>query len=416
MANMINILDVIRANASTEYQDRVPEATQAEITAVGAPILTYQSTQNEFLNALVNRIALSVIQNKTAKNPLAVLKKGSIPLGSDIQEIFTTMAEDVGFDGTGSKLLTKTTPDVKSLYHRINRKGQYPVTITKQQLQTAFTSYGELEKMLNSIITSMYSGDTYDEFILMKNLFSDAIVAGKVVTVAVPHIEEANAPKAFVKAVKNASSAFEFPSSAFNTYYDNRPDSDGGKPIITWTPNEDQVLVIRADILTEIDVEVLAQAFNMDKMSFLAQTLKIDSFGASTNTLAVLIDKSWVQVYENLFETSEFYNANGLFWNYWLNHWQTYSFSYFANAIAFVCDAESVTLSSTTLSFTTSATKTLTATLLPLDSVVSWRSDDTKIATVSSAGVVTPVSNGTCTISCINKDAISNCEVTVNIA
>jgi hypothetical protein len=89
------------------------------------------------------------------------LKKGTIPLGTDIQEIFTNMAKDQGFDGKGDKLLTKTTPDTKALYHRINRKGQYPVTITKQQLQTAFTSYGELEKMLGSIVTSMYSGDMF---------------------------------------------------------------------------------------------------------------------------------------------------------------------------------------------------------------------------------------------------------------
>jgi len=143
MANMKAILDTIRANASTEYQERVPLAEQTTIEAVGSPILTYQSTQNEFLNALVNRIALSIIQNKTAKNPLAVLKKGTIPLGSDIQEIFTNMAKDTGFDGLGDKLLTKTTPDTKALYHRINRKGQYPVTITKQQLQTAFTSNSE---------------------------------------------------------------------------------------------------------------------------------------------------------------------------------------------------------------------------------------------------------------------------------
>ena len=75
MANMQNILDVIRANASTEYRERVPLATQTSIAEVGAPILTYTSTQNEFLSALVNRIALTIIRNKTLKNPLAVLKK-----------------------------------------------------------------------------------------------------------------------------------------------------------------------------------------------------------------------------------------------------------------------------------------------------------------------------------------------------
>jgi hypothetical protein len=415
MANMKAILDTIRANATTEYQDRVPLAEQTTIEAVGAPILTYQSTQNEFLTALVNRIALSIIQNKTATNPLAILKKGTIPLGSDIQEIFTNMAKDTGFDGSGSKLLTKTTPDTKALYHRLNRKGQYPVTITKQQLQTAFTSYSELEKMLGSIVTAMYSGDNYDEFILMKNLFASAISDNKIVTASVPHVLDEATGKTFIKAVKNASSGFTFPSSAFNTYYANRPDSDQGEPITTWTPVEDQILIVRADVMNEIDVEVLASAFNMSKVEFLAKALKVDSFGKASNCLAVLCDRSWVQVYDNLFETSEFYNSQGLYWNYWLNHWQTYSYSLFANAVAFVCDDEAISLNVPTLSFTTNATQTLTATTTPADADVSWISTDETIATVVD-GVVTPVSNGSCVINAVNGDKVASCTVTVNIA
>lgn len=415
MANMQAILDVIRANASQEYQERVPLATQSTIEAVGSPIITYQSTQNEFLTALVNRIALTVIQNKTATNPLAVLKKGTIPLGSDIQEIFTNMAKDTGFDGTGSKLLTKTTPDTKAIYHRLNRKGQYPVTITKQQLQTAFTSYGELEKMLSSIVTAMYSGDNYDEFVLMKNLFADAITSKKIKTVATPHVDDEATGKSFIKAVKKASKAFTFPSSAFNVYYENRPDSDNGDPVTTWTPTDDQVLIIRADVMTDINIDVLASAFNMDKVSFMGHVLEVDSFGSASNCLAILCDRSWVQVYDNLFETSEFYNSQGLYWNYWLNHWQTYSFSLFANAIAFTCDDEAVELSDTALSFTTTATQTLTATKTPVDATITWITSDPTVATVA-GGVVTPVADGTCVISVVNGDAVDSCTVTVAIA
>jgi hypothetical protein len=414
MANMIAILDTIRANASAEYQERVPMAERTTIEAVGSPILTYQTVQNEFLHALIGRIALSIIQNKTAKNPLSVLKKGTIPLGSDIQEIFTNMAKDTGFDGKGDKLLTKTIPDVKTLYHRINRKGQYPITVTKQQLQTAFTSYGELEKMLGSIVTSMYSGDNYDEFILMKNLFANAITHDKIVKVSAPHVKDEATGKALIKAIKNASSAFTFPSTAFNKYYDNRPDSDSGDPITTWTPIEDQVLIIRADVMNDIDVDVLAAAFNMDKVSFLANTLKVDSFGSATNCLAILMDRSWVQVYDNLFETSEFYNSQGLYWNYWLNHWQTYSYSLFANAIAFMCDDEAITLNNANLTFTTTAPQTLTATTTPSGATVDWITSDTKIVTVSN-GVITPHENGSAIIFAVNGDKVASCNVTVNI-
>lgn len=414
MANMQNILDTIRANASTEYQERVPVATQTTIEAVGNPILTYQSTQNEFLNALINRIALAIIQNKTAKNPLAVLKKGSIPLGSDIQEIFTNMAKDTGFDGSGSKLLTKTTPDVKALFHRVNREGQYPVTITKPMLQRAFTSYAELEKMLNSIVTSMYSGDNYDEFVLMKELFAQTIKDDKIVKVGVPHVDDEVSAKAFVKAIKKASKAFTYPSSAFNKYFANKPNSDTGEPVTTWTPLEDQILLIRSDIMVDLDVDVLAKAFNMDKVSFLARTLEVDSFGSASNCVAILMDKNCPQVYDNLYEITEFYNAQGLYWNYWLNHWQTYGFSLFANAVAFMCDEEALTLSASTLTFTTTDTQTLTATTTPVDAVVTWISSDPSVATVAN-GVVTPVADGVAYITAINGDAFATCKVTVNL-
>lgn len=414
MADMQNILNVIQVNASQEYQARVPLATQTNITEVGAPILTYQSTQNEFLSALINRIALSIIRNKTLKNPLAILKKGTIPLGSDIQEIFTNMAKDQGFDGSGSKLLTKTTPDTKVLYQRMNRQGQYPVTISKQQLQTAFTSYAELEKLLNGIVTAMYSGDNYDEFILMKNIVADAITNEKVVTVSVDHITNEATAKGLIKAIKKTSKAFTFPSSSFNTYFANKPDSDTGDPVITWTPPEDQVLLIRADIMTDISIDVLAAAFNLDKVAFKSMVLEVDSFGSATNCYAMLIDRSWMQVYDNLFETTEFYNAQGLYWNYWLNHWQTYGYSLFANAVAFVCTSKTIEINKTSLKFTTTSTQTIVATTTPVDATVTWLSSNESVATVS-AGVVTPDENGTCVISAINGDAIANCPVTVNI-
>ena len=67
MANtetMVNVLNTIRANASPSYQERVPQATQDNITAVGNPLLEYNATMNEFLTSLVNRIGLVIVRNK----------------------------------------------------------------------------------------------------------------------------------------------------------------------------------------------------------------------------------------------------------------------------------------------------------------------------------------------------------------
>lgn len=324
MADMVSIVNGIRTAGSIEYQTRVPLATRTNIDTVAAPIMTYTTIQNEFLTTLLGKIAMQVIHMKTLKNPLAILKKGTIPLGIDIEEIYTNLATANVFDPTGATLLTVHKPDVRTAYHRRNRQDQFPVTISRQQLATAFTAWGKLEELTTSIINSMYSGDAYNEFVMMKNLVADAVIDGKITTAIVTSITDAATATAFVKAIRNACSYFTFPGSSFNKL-----------ALTTWCPREDQILLIRADAITNVDVDVLAVAFNMSKTDLLARMVEVDTFGAATNVYAVLVDKSWFQVWDNLNEMTEFYNGQGMLWNYYWNHWQTYSFSPFANAIAF---------------------------------------------------------------------------------
>lgn len=413
--NTINsLLNIVRAESSTEFQARVPEAVKQNITAVGNPILNRTDFMNEFVHNLVGRIALTIVRTRTFNNPLSILKKGKVILGADIQDIIGNVAVDQGFDGKGDKLLTKTAPDIKVIYHRRNRRSQYPGTISRAELTDAFVDYATFEKFLADIINRMYSGDNIDEFLLTKNTFASAITENNIVPVKVPHIEETGATKKLAKSIINAAKYFQFPSTKWNAYNLKRPASDTGRPLTTWCPLENQILIIRADIMTEIDVEELATAYNMDKVTFKTRVLEVDDFGGATNCYAILADESWVEVRDNLYETGDFYNAQGMYWNYWLNHWQTYSLSTFGNAVAFICDSEAISTDVTTLTFNTSATQTITPTTNPIDAEVSWVSTDEVIATVEN-GVVTPHRNGTCYICAINGDAIANVKVTVNI-
>lgn len=338
MADMITLMNTILANASSEYTSRVPEATQDNISNVANAILTYSPTTNEFLSTLINRIGLTMVRNLLIKNPLAVLKKGGMPLGDTIQEIFTNPATAASF-GDGSDLLTKVKPDTYSLYHKRNRQDVYTVTITPAELSAAFTSYGKLNEFLNSKVNSLYSGDSLDEYVLMKNLFADAVTNNKIpVFDLTTGIEADGGPAELVKALRKTSLLMKQPGGNFNKF----KDIQGAlvppvvtSDIITWTPLENQVILIRADVLAEIDIEVLAKAFNIGKTDFLAKLIEVDSFGSATDVYTIVCDESITQVYDNKFETAEFYNPKGLYWNYFLHHWQTLSLSYFANAAAY---------------------------------------------------------------------------------
>lgn len=338
MANMTAVLNAILANASESYQARVPQATQTNITEVGSAIMSYQATENEFLNALVNKIAMQIVHNKTFRNPLAVLKKGSIPLGRNIEEIYTNPATGTVFDPSGTDLLARSIPDTKTIYHSMNRQGKYKVTVSKSQLIQAFTSYAALEKLLNTIVNSIYSGDNMEEFLLMKELFASAITGKKLKTVEVSAVGDAETAKEFVKSIRTVSQAMQFPSSNYNTYYDINKDTDS-KPVVTWTPKENQVLILRNDVSVNVDVELLAQAFNVSYTDLQQRTLIVDGFGTNVNCGAVLCDEAFVQVYDNLQQMENFHNGEGLYDSYIWHHWQTYSLSLFANAMAFMFPA-----------------------------------------------------------------------------
>ena len=335
MANMVNVLNTILANASADYQSRVPMATQTNITEVGSAIMSFETTQNEFLKALVNKIAMVIVTNKTFKNPLSVLKKGSVPFGRNIEEIYTNPATGEQYDPSGANLLKKNTPDTKAIYHSLNRQDMYKVSITHAQLLQAFTSLNALEQLLNSIVNSIYSGDNYDEFLLMKQLFASAIEGGKIKTMDVAPIGDSETGKAFLKSIKLVGNGMTYPSSNFNSYADVN-ENEEEKPVITWTPIENQVLVIRNDVAVEIDVEQLAKAFNVSYTDLKQRTLLVDNFGTAEKCGAILCDESYVRVYDNLTQMKQFDNGEGLYTNYMYHHWQTYSVSLFANAMAFM--------------------------------------------------------------------------------
>ena len=124
-----------------------------------------------------------------------------------------------------------------------------------------------------------------------------------------------------------------------------------------------------ADFNASFDVEVLSAAFNMDKADFMGKLKLIDDFTTFDNdrfdvirancdmleevtdaelTLradvqAILVDREWFQVYDNLAQFDEKYVASGMYWNYFYHIWKTVSSSPFSNAIVFVDDGATTT-------------------------------------------------------------------------
>ena len=106
--------------------------------------------------------------------------------------------------------------------------------------------------------------------------------------------------------------------------------------------------MITADIEAELDVEVLASAFNMSKADFLGRVVVVDNFDVYNDdgTLnksgdaiqAVIFDRNFFKIKTQDNEMDEFYNPNNRTWTYYLNVNKMYNTSLFANAVALVTE------------------------------------------------------------------------------
>lgn len=330
---------------NTLYAKYVPEILPTtDIASWGAPILDMPEVANEFMSVLINRIAYTQIESKLFRNKLRVLEGSNIPLGYAGQEIYINPAKGRLFNVNDfAGLLAKYEADVKVQYTQLNSDLQYPVTITRSKLKTAFTSWGELEAFVNGITNSLYNGAYIDQYNMTKGLVACAFASNEVQyeVVSDPKGSEANA-KAFLTKAREIYLNMQEPTSDYNAW---AKVGGYGKEIITWTNPEDIVLLIRNDIGAYLDVNTLAEAFNIDRQLLLGNVIYVNDFTQRNNAgeviydgsgiIGMIADKNWFKIKEQEITMDEFYNANNRCWNMYLNVVKMYSYSLFANAVVF---------------------------------------------------------------------------------
>lgn len=334
MSFSIDILNKIRENASTEYQDRIPEATRDNIAAIGQAFETYTPLYNEFCSALLNRIGLTLLEQATFENPLKAFKMGQLTTGQDVQEIFVSMAQAEGmYDPQGKNPLGRRDPaEVRAIYHRMNRKDKYVMSIGDLDFRRNFTSESTLDAFISAQLNSIYTADEYDEWVLFKNLLATYTFEGKsYFEYEVPALTGSNnaeACKSFVKTLKKAVQDQTFMDTRFNAAGVKRKAAKGNF-----------VLLIHKDMLPEIDVEVLMGAFNADKANIKPEIIPVDDFGTLTNTYGLLVEKDFARIWDVVLHSEQIRNPDGLFTNTFYHHHQILSLSPFKNAVRFVAKA-----------------------------------------------------------------------------
>lgn len=411
--NAIKTFNTVRALSSKNFQEVVPKATATNIQALSNILLNdaYQPELNEFITNLINRIGLTIVRNKSFNNPLAMFKKGSVPLGTDIQDIYTNPAEEEEYEYSNeamAKLLTINDPDTHVAYYRRNRKGLYEKTVGLELLQGAFVSWDKFNQFVASITNSLYSGNYIDEFKYTKMLVDGAYDNNKVIVETVSAVSDESTAKALLKKCRALYNKMSKPSTRYNAY----SKFSGAKgEITTWTDPDRIVVITTADVMAEVDVDALASAFNIDKADFIGRVIVVDEFENSA-IQAVICDESWLQIYDSIFTMKTFENGRTLSWKYMLHAWQTYAICPFANAVCLATAQPNpaTAISVSDVSVNVDATADVSVTLTPADatSELTFISGDETVFTVSSTGVVTGVSAGTGTLTVTTDNGLSD--------
>ena len=346
LVTALNKMREMSVSEGSVYHQYIPVVTEdTSIAEFGQPILDENLTivRNEFIG-LLKRIVFTAVNTKLFKNPLAELEGDRIPLGYAGQDIHVNPAKARKFNVNDfAGLLQKYEAQVATQYLTVNMDLQYPVTITRAKLKDAFVSWGALEDFITGLINSLYNGAYIDAYKYTKALVTSAYAGNKAIIKVVDAPDSEADDKAFVKTIRELHTRFQLPSTSYNAWEKVNAGVEGAFPIVTWTDPSDIMVMIRADVEAEIDVEVLASAFNMSKADFLGRVIVVDDFDVydddgellqdGSKILGMVFDKSFFKIKTQDFEMDEFYNPNNRTWQYYLNVVKMYNYSAFANAV-----------------------------------------------------------------------------------
>ena len=309
----------------TEWEGLLPEVKNTNIQEFGKVMMQYQPIMNRFMNQLVNVWALQKIDKMYFTSPFSFAKRGMLEYGETIESVWVKIAAAHSFcsDTDPWAMLKQEKPDIAVAFMNRNREEFFKKTVNREMLRSAFYSEQGLGNFVDRVIDSMYTGNEVSEMLYAMGAIASAIDNGFIKMVHVTDPVDEQSAKDFLTTMRVVSNNLLFPSENYNA-----------AGVLNTTARENQRVFItpKADAVTS--VQALAYAFHMDEAQILGRITVIPEIPNHPEIVAIVADDEWLNIYDQLFETSEFYNSEKLYWNYWLHVWQIYFTSPFHNAVA----------------------------------------------------------------------------------
>ena len=352
----------------------------------------YPTAKNDFINTLTNKISRTTIHSKTYHNRFESLKQGEIPTGFSIEMLFVNKAQRRGIKGHWTEgastpeadLIRKTTPQVSALYITRNVAEKFKTSIEETFFRECFTSVGGMNMLVQAIYGSIITAiNHFEEKMTMNTLFRavDGVTyegvnfkGGSGASAnfqKMKGIEVANydtKPQELVQKIRETVADMSYLSNEYNI-----------ANVETFSDPNELILITTPKVEANLDVNVLAHAFNMSHAELKTNTIlykELDVRGvggtytqyvegtddgrggitqptgdhgiASTvsslensalpsgkQPLAILIHKDFLQIWDKYKKAGAFYNPEGDYTNAFERRVYLAATCLFENAVLF---------------------------------------------------------------------------------
>ena len=423
-------------------QELIVQEDLSNIVDIGTAVFN-NNWRDNYVKAMINRIGREVFVDRTYEGYAPKVIRDAWEYGSIMAKtrckIFDAKANP-SWNLTAGQTVNQfefNPPTVYEKFYNTKVAWQIDCSFTDVQLRESFTSAQAMNRFYSMIENRIAQSMTiYIDSLVMRtinNFMGEKLYASNgVIDLLAGYNEGLETPLSAAAAMRSKEflryaaltislfvDRFRAPSSNFNIM-------DGDDPNVTFTPKEFAHLVLHSDLAKAMEVYLQSDTYHDELVKIgeyetvpfwqiqgdkyqLANTSRIDIKLASNKLhtvnrnyiVGVLFDRDALGVNNENRRTTSAYNANGEYWTNFYKIDTNYFNDLAENGIIFVLGngtIPSITLSDDEATVTLpSTTATITATVVPAGSTVTWKSSDTSKATVA-AGVITPVAEGTCTV------------------
>lgn len=315
--------------SSPNFQSTIGDPNEVSSLEFMNGLLEYPDTLGvEFMN-LATRIGRVIAHRNILTNKLAPFKMANMPLGYTMEEYFVECAKEHAYDQADAEntLFKRELPDIKTAFYVVNRKSYYPATITDDDMRKYFVSWDGVNSLIARIVDSMYNGDNKDDYNYMKSALVTHYENGHMKIVNTSAVTDTDTAKELARKITEYVSYLTEPTNQYNAM-----------AVTKQNDYEDIFIILNGKSNSYLNIDWLAQTFQLEFAEFKAHVLVLPTLpSTSQGTIeALVVDSEIYRVFDQKYSVGVAYNAKGLYWNYFLHHWEGIATSRFANAIAFV--------------------------------------------------------------------------------